>query len=152
MTGPADVTATFSSANGPLATLTVSMSGDGAGTVRTNNNQCQNYDPLQNTVCTTTYMLGSTANLEPEPAAGSRFSGYIGSGDSPAAAPRLVRLHAEWQHDGDRDVSRAHLDRGVAVDGVEAGRRDADLRRQRLSATASPKRCRSTARGLRRPR
>ena len=76
MIEPAEVTATFSTGNGPTATVSTNLAGPGTGSVAVDNSRCQNFDPVQFSACTTTYLLGSVVTLTAAPAAGNRFARF----------------------------------------------------------------------------
>ena len=90
MNGPASVIATFTAGDGPIATLTTPLGGDGAGSVAADATLCQDFDPAQSSVCTSAYLQGSTATLSASPAAGSRFAGYSGGPCGAAASCGVV--------------------------------------------------------------
>jgi N-acetylneuraminic acid mutarotase len=84
MTESSEVTATFNAADGPIASVTTSLAGDGTGAVGVDNSRCQNADPPQGSQCQTFYLQGSVASIGGSPATDSRFSGFAGTGDAAA--------------------------------------------------------------------
>jgi len=71
MTAAADLTATFTSGDGPVATMTVNGFGGGLGLVMVDGVDCHGFFS-----CASRYLQGSLVHLEASGAAGAVFSGY----------------------------------------------------------------------------
>jgi hypothetical protein len=86
MTAAAALTVSFNAGDGPIASVTSILAGDGTGSIVADNSRCQNFDPAQSSTCTTVYLQGSSVAVSAPPAAGNRFAGYGGGVCGPSAA------------------------------------------------------------------
>jgi hypothetical protein len=85
MSGGGDVTATFDETDGPTSTVTLTLTGDGTGSVAADGVTCEKPSASQPVLCQAVYLAGSQVTLRPSPGVGSGFAGYS-SGTNQAAA------------------------------------------------------------------
>jgi hypothetical protein len=76
MVGGVDVMAMFDEADGPTSAVTLTLAGDGTGSVAADGVTCEKASASPAGPCEAVYLSGSLVTLQASPGAGSGFAGY----------------------------------------------------------------------------